>query len=77
MDFLTVDVTEIVKNKNLKELQEEEIILFGQGPDGNNLSAEELAKHAQTITWEILTSVGERVPRVYTGDLAKQLGVAG
>lgn len=76
MDFLMVDVTEVVISKNLKKLEEEAIILFGQDADGNYLSPEELAKQAQTVTWEILTSVGERVPRVYTGDLAKQLGVA-
>lgn len=75
MDFLMVDVTEVVKNKNLKDLKEQEIILFGQDPAGQTLSPEELAKYAQTITWEILTSVGERVPRVYTGDWAKKLGV--
>ncbi len=76
MDFLMVDVTDVVKDRKFEELQEEEIILFGQGPNGNCLSAEELAKHAHTITWEVLTSVGERVPRVYVGTMAKQLGVA-
>lgn len=79
MDFLMVDVTDAVQGKNLDELKDQEIILFGQGDSkngsGRNLSAEELAKHAQTITWEILTSVGERVPRVFTGEWAKKLGV--
>ncbi|HEY8269915.1 MAG TPA: alanine racemase [Pseudobdellovibrionaceae bacterium] len=73
MDFLMVDVTEVVLHKDLKELEEESIILFGQDRNGNCLSPEELALQAQTITWEILTSVGERVPRVYTGDMAKKL----
>ncbi|WP_413291582.1 alanine racemase [Bdellovibrio sp. HCB337] len=75
MDFLMLDVTEAVKNKNLKDFKDQEIILFGQDHEGQVLSPEELAKHAQTITWEILTSVGERVPRVYTGSWAKKLGV--
>jgi len=77
MDFLMVDVTEVVQNKNLMDFKDQEIILFGQSDEGPRLSAEELAKHAQTITWEILTSVGERVPRVFTGAWAKKLGVAG
>lgn len=77
MDFLMVDVSDAVAGKNLTELKDEEIILFGQSDEGPSLSAEELAKHAQTITWEILTSVGERVPRVFTGEWAKKLGVAG
>lgn len=75
MDFLMVDVTEVVQNKNLADFKDQEIILFGQDAEGQVLSPEELAKQAQTITWEILTSVGERVPRVYTGSWAKKLGV--
>lgn len=72
MDFLMVDVTEVVQNKNLMDFKDQEIILFGQSDEGPHLSAEELAKHAQTIAWEILTSVGERVPRVFTGEWAKK-----
>lgn len=77
MDFLMVDVTDAVKNKNLADLKDQEIILFGQSDEGPFLSPEELALQAQTIPWEILTSVGERVPRIYTGAWAKKLGVAG
>jgi alanine racemase len=77
MDFLMVDVTEVVKNKDRSQFRDQEIILFGQEDSaGQVISAEELAKHAQTITWEVLTSVGERVPRVYVGEWAKKLGVA-
>lgn len=76
MDFLMVDVSKVVQGKNLKDFSEQEIILFGHSSEGVDLSAEELAQKAQTITWEILTSVGERVPRVYTGEWAKKLGVA-
>lgn len=76
MDFLMVDVTDVVQDRNLTEFKDQEIILFGQSEDGISLSADELAKQAQTITWEILTSVGERVPRVFTGAWAQKLGVA-
>ena len=59
MDYLMVDVTEY------KVLPENEVVFFGYSRDGNFISANEVAKNAQTIPWEILTSVGERVPRVY------------
>ncbi len=32
---------------------------------GEEISARELAVQARTIPWEILTSIGARVPRVY------------
>ena len=76
MDFLMVDVTAAVGGKNASELGEQEIVFFGEGTDGQILSASELAQKAQTIPWEILTSVGERVPRIYVGEWAKKLGVA-
>jgi alanine racemase len=76
MDFLMLNVTEAVKNKNLENLDDQQIVLFGENSHGQFLGADELAKKAQTISWEILTSVGERVPRVYTGEWAKKLGVA-
>lgn len=38
------------------------------GADGNEqITAEELAAHANTIPYEILTGIGERAPRIYTG----------
>ncbi|WII72894.1 alanine racemase [Bdellovibrio sp. 22V] len=67
MDYLMLDVTDVVKGKDLKEFKEQEVTLFGYGLNEEFLSPEELAQHAKTITWEMLTSVGERVPRVYTG----------
>jgi alanine racemase len=70
MDFLMLDVTEVAKIQDFDVQQEHEVILFGSSADGTLLSAQELAKKSQTIPWEILTSVGERVPRQYTGALA-------
>lgn len=66
MDYLMLDVTDIVQGKDLKEFKDQEAVLFGQD-HGAYLPAEELATQAQSITWEMLTSVGERVPRVYVG----------
>ena len=67
MDFLMLDVTEVVQATNIKKFNEEEVIFFGYDQAGNFLSAEVAAKAAETITWEVLTSVGERVPRHFKG----------
>lgn len=57
MDMSMVDVTGLQVTKG------EEVILFGQEP-----SIHELAKWADTIPYEILTSVSGRVKRVYSWD---------
>jgi alanine racemase len=37
-----------------------------EGPLGrDHLGAQELAEHAETIPWEVLTSISRRVPRFY------------
>jgi alanine racemase len=64
MDYIMIDVTDVVKNETAESLDHEPVTLFGEDEQGNALSAEKLATAAQTISWEILTSVGERVPRV-------------
>lgn len=58
MDFLMLDVTDGLTT-------ESEVVFFGEDALGNTLSAAEQARAAGTISWEILTSIGERVPRVY------------
>lgn len=65
MDYLMLDVTDVVQGRDLEGLRDREVVLFGTSEQGQFLSAEKLAQHASTITWEILTSVGERVPRVF------------
>ncbi len=60
MDYLMVDVT------GLSHEKENEVIFVGRSEKtGEALPATEAAEKAQTIPWEILTSVGERVPRLY------------
>ncbi|QDK44284.1 alanine racemase [Bdellovibrio sp. ZAP7] len=71
MDYLMVDVTDIVQGKDLANLMDQEVILFGWDQAGHLLSADEIAKKAHTISYEMLTSVGARVPRVYVG---KEIG---
>ncbi len=67
MDFLMLDVTEVAQQNSFDPDKEHEIVFFGSSANGNYISAHELAKKASTIPWEILTSIGERVPRQYIG----------
>jgi alanine racemase len=62
MDYLMVDVTDLPREK------ENEVVFFGRSKSGAEILASEPALKAQTITWEMLTSVSERVPRVYTSN---------
>jgi alanine racemase len=54
MDMIMVDVTNIDCHEG------DEVILFG----GQQTSAEEVAEQAQTISYELLTAISQRVPRV-------------
>ncbi len=67
MDFLMLDVTNVVAGDDLTNWNEEEVTLFGYDEKNNFLSAESMAEKSSTIVWETLTSVGERVPRHYRG----------
>ena len=59
MDLITVDVTSILDNE-IKVGDEIEII-------GNNATIDDIATCAGTIGYEVLTSLGRRYNRVYTG----------
>jgi alanine racemase len=59
MDQVVLDVTRVPGCR----IGDEVVVLGRQ--DRGEIGAHELAKEAQTIPWEILTSVGSRVPRVY------------
>ncbi len=71
MDFLMLDVTDVVAESEINKSLEEEVILFGFDQKNNFLSAEEMSKNANTIVWETLTSVSARVPRRYKEGLKK------
>lgn len=61
MDMLMIDVTDI------KAQVGDEVILIGEN-EFDKISAEELAEHAQTISYEILLSFTKRVPKVYLNE---------
>ncbi len=54
MDMLMVDVSDVVCNEG------DEVILFGENP-----TVKEIAEKIGTISYEILTSISQRVKRVY------------
>jgi alanine racemase len=59
MDLTMIDVTDIREVQ-----QEDEVVLLGrQGAE--TISADEMALWADTISYEILTSISARVPRIY------------
>jgi alanine racemase len=59
MDQIIADVTGVPGCR----VGDEVVALGGQG--GEEIHARELATQAHTIPWEILTSIGSRVPRIY------------
>jgi alanine racemase len=58
MDHTMIDVTDVPGTQ-----AGDQVTLFGEG-----LGADELADWCETISYEVLTSVGRRVPRVYGED---------
>ena len=59
MDLTMVDVTDI---RNVK--QGDEVVLLGRQSDAE-ISADQIAAWANTISYEILTSISARVPRIH------------
>lgn len=54
----------------------DEAVLFGVAADGTpGPTAQEWAQACETISYEIVTRMSTRLPRVYTGELAKKLGL--
>ena len=54
----------------------DEAVLFGYAADGTaGPSATEWAEFCGTINYEIVSRMGSRLPRVYTGTLAKEFGL--
>ena len=62
MDQFVVDITDIGG-----VVQDDEIVLIGRQGD-DHISAEEVAHWAETINYEVTTSLLSRVPRVYVKD---------
>jgi alanine racemase len=59
MDLTMIDVTDIRKIK-----QDDEVVFLGR-QEGAEISADEMAAWSNTISYEILTSISARVPRIY------------
>lgn len=66
MDYLMIDVTDAVPPGSSPKRNEEVLLFGGVGPE-HDLSVNSVAQKAQTIAWEVMTSVSARVPRVYRG----------
>lgn len=65
MDYFMIDVTSLVRKEAFENLGPEEVTMWGLDSFGNHLSAREIAKDAGTISYEMFTGVGARVPRLY------------
>jgi alanine racemase len=63
---VTMDMTLLDLTESGGEVGEEVVLLGRQG--GEEVSAVELARHAGTISWEILCHLGLRLPRRYLRD---------
>jgi alanine racemase len=63
MDMTMVDVTDVPS----ASVRDEVVVLGAQdAPHGRAcIGPDEIAAHADTIAWEVLTSVSRRVPRFY------------
>ena len=59
MDLTMIDVTDIGETE-----QGDEVVLLGRQGDAE-ISADEMAAWSNTISYEILTSISARVPRIY------------
>jgi alanine racemase len=57
MDMTMIDISDLPEGKWYKEVE----IL------GDNIRADEMAKMCNTISYEILTSISSRIPRIYEG----------
>jgi alanine racemase len=60
MDWIMLDVTDIAG-----VAVGDEVTLLGPDPQGDCISAEELAQAAGTIPYEIFCGISKRVPRIY------------
>jgi alanine racemase len=53
----------------------DEVVLFGTGDDGGP-TAQDWAEATGTISYEIVSRIGPRVPRVYAGEMALDTAAA-
>ena len=63
MDQIIVDITATTLSGSIPKIGDEAVIMGAQ--KGESITAEEIAHWADTISYEILCSLGNRLPRVY------------
>lgn len=59
MEHFMVDVT------GFKAVKEGDMVILLGGEGANRITADELAAHAQTINYEIVSGIAQRVPRIF------------
>ena len=59
MDHTVVDVT------GIDGVQQDDLVVLIGEQGGERITAEELARHAETINYEITTGLLPRIPRIY------------
>lgn len=62
MDYTLIDLTDFRNKPEIK--MGEQVTLWGY-QDKHKLSAEELAQNINTISYELITRLGPRIPRIY------------
>jgi alanine racemase len=62
MDVTVLNVTEV------QGAEVGDVVTFFGRADGGEISLEEVAGHAETINYEILTGLTQRLPRIWTDD---------
>jgi len=67
MDNIMIDLTDAAEAESCPNLIGIDVILLGQDNDGNSISVTEWARQTGTIEWEVLTSLSERIPRLFFG----------
>ena len=67
MDMATIDLTDIPVDNDI-ELEDNPVEIFGKHIDIN-----EIAQWCETIAYELITSINQRVRRVYVGDELQSL----
>jgi len=63
MDQIIVDITAVTLSGHTPKIGEEVVIMGSQ--KGTSISADDIAHWADTISYEILCSLGSRLPRIY------------
>src|SRR5208283_160521 len=63
MDQIMVDITTATLSGHVPKIGDEVVIMGTQ--KGASISADEIAQWADTISYEILCSLGNRLPRIY------------